>query len=295
MSSNKVLVLNATGKVGKNACRAFKESGFEVFGTTRGQVEELHKIGVKPIICNYTNRKDLERAFAESGANKVFSITDYFGAAKSNGTLEIEHGKNAVDAAKEAGVKHFIFVSVVDAEHFNEHVKHIKTKTIIEDYLKKSGVPHSILRPTAFFENLDDPKNWNPLKKGVVKFLTKKRMKFCATYDIGRTAAIMFNHPELWLGRSLDVIGWEGDLSEIAKALEKIGGAPVKASLAMPIFLRRMFLKDLHNMFIYFESGGPRGTSDEFKKIVPNALSAEEWFRFHAFYSNGEMIEQAPN
>lgn len=46
MSSEKVLVLNATGKVGKNACLALKEAGFDVYGTTRSQAGELQKIGV---------------------------------------------------------------------------------------------------------------------------------------------------------------------------------------------------------------------------------------------------------
>lgn len=290
MASQKVLVLNATGKVGKNACLALKEAGLDVFGTTRSQADVLRAIGVTPVVCNYTDRNGLEYAFETTGAKKVLAITDYFGAARSNGDLEIEHGKTAIDVAKEKGVEHFIFVSVVDAEYFNHHVRHIKTKLVIEDYLRQSGMPFSILRPTAFFENLDDPKNWNPLKKGAVKFLSKKRLKFCATYDIGRAAAVMFNDPEVWLGRTLDVIGWEGSLSDVAKALEKVGGVPVQARLAMPVFLRRIFLKDLHHMFLYFEAGGPKGTSDEFKKIVPNALSAEEWFRFHGSYSNGEKI-----
>lgn len=290
MSSEKTLVLNATGKVGKNACRALKEAGFTVFGTTRSQANELEKMGVIPVVCDYTDRKGLEYAFEKTGAKKIFAITDYFGAAKSNSDLEIQHGKIAIDLAKEKGVDHFIFISVVDPEYFNEHVRHIKTKLVIEDYLRQSGVPYSILRPTAFFENFDDPKNWNPLKKGAVKFLSKHQMKFCATYDIGRAAAIMFNNPETWLGRSLDVIGWEGSLQDVAQALENAGGVPVKASLAMPVFLRRIFLKDLHNMFLYFEAGGPKGTPEDFKKIVPNALSAEDWFRFHGTYSNGEKI-----
>jgi len=218
------------------------------------------------------------------------AITDYFGAAQSNSAVEIEHGKIAIDVAKEKGVDHFIFVSVVDAEYFNDHVRHIKTKLVIEDYLRQSGVPYSILRPTAFFENFDDPKNWNPLKKGAIKFLSDKHMKYCATYDIGRAAAVMFKHPDKWIGRSLDVIGWEGSLSDVARALQTVGGVPVKARLAMPLFLRRLFLKDLHNMFLYFEAGGPQGSPDAFKKVVPDALSAEDWFRFHGSYSNGEKI-----
>lgn len=290
MDSNKILVLNATGKVGKNACRALKEAGFDVYGTTRSRNNDLTSQGIHPVICNYTERADLDRALKDTGARKVFAITDYFGAAKSKPDIEIQYGKNAVDAAKAAKVDHFIFVSVADAEHFNDDVKHIKTKVVIEDYLRKSGVPYSILRPTAFFENFDDPKNWNPLEKGSIKFLTAKSCKYCATYDIGRAAAIMFDNPKEWLGKSLDVIGWEGDLSEVAAALERVGGVPVKAKLAMPIFLRRLLLKDLHNMFLYFEAGGPVGTPEEFKKIVPDALSAEDWFRFHGTYSNGEKI-----
>lgn len=291
MTSNKVLVLNATGKVGRNTCRALKEAGFDVYGTTRSSNSGLANLGVHPIICNYTDRAELDRALKESGATLVFAITDYFGAAKSKPAVEIQHGKNAIDAAKSAKVEHFIFVSVADAEYFNDHVRHIKkTKVVIEDYLRKSGVPYSILRPAAFFENFDDPKNWNPLKKGSIKFLSAGNCKYCATYDIGRAAAIMFKNPQQWLGQSLDVIGWEGDLSQVAAALEKVGGVPVKFKLAMPIFLRRLLLKDLHNMFLYFEAGGPRGTPDEFKKIVPDALSAEDWFRFHGRYSNGERI-----
>ena len=291
MALNKVLVLNATGKVGKNACLALKEAGFDVYGTTRSTSNELSSQGVHPVICNYTERVDLDRALRETGAKMVFAITDYFGAARSKLEVEIQHGINAIDAAKTAKVDHFVFVSVADAECFNEHVKHIKkTKVVIEDYLKNSEIPYSILRPTAFFENFDDPKNWNPLKKGSIKFLSTKPCKYCATYDIGRAAAIMFGNPQEWLGKSLDVIGWEGDLSDVAAALEKVGGVPVKAKLAMPIFLRWLLLNDLHNMFLYFEAGGPKGTPEEFKKIVPDALSAEDWFRFHGHYSNGEKI-----
>ena len=290
MSGEKVLVLNATGKVGRNTCRALKEAGFDVYGTTRSNANDLKALGVHPVICNYTERQEIDRALANTGIKKVFSITDFFGAAKSKPDVEIQHGKAAIDAAKSAGVDHFMFVSVVDAELVNKHVIHFKTKVVIEDYLRKSDIPFSILRPTAFFENFDDPKNWNPLKKGAIKFLTTKRVKYCAAYDIGRAAAVMFNKRDAWLGKTLDVIGWEGDLEEVARALEKVGGVPVKPKLAMPIFLRRLFLKDLHNMFLYFEAGGPKGSSSDFKVIIPDALSAEDWFRFHGRYSNGEKI-----
>jgi uncharacterized protein YbjT (DUF2867 family) len=221
----------------------------------------------------------------------VFVITDYFRAAKSNPDVEFKQGRDAIDAAKAAGVDHLIFMSVADAEFFDEHTKHLKAKVALEQYLRESGVPFSILRPCAFFENLDDAANWNPLKKGVVSFLSLQDCKYCATYDIGRAAAIQFRNPGEWLGKSLDVIGWQGDLRQVAAALSKVSGVPVKARLAMPIFLRRLFLNDLHHMFLYYEvHKGPRGTPETFRKVVPDALTAEDWFRFHGRYANGERI-----
>lgn len=291
MSAEKILVLNSTGKVGRNVCRALLEAGYDVYGTTRSTKGSLDGLGVKPVVCNYTLRADLDQAFAQSGAMKVFVITDYFGAAKKSEHLEFEQGRAAIDAAKAAGVQHLVFMSVADAEFFDRHVKHLHAKVALEKYLRESGVPFSILRPCAFFENLDDAANWNPLKKGVVKFLTMQDCKYCATYDIGRAAAIQLKDPKTWLGKTLDVIGWQGDLSHVAAALSKVSGLPVKAQLAMPIFLRRLFLKDLHHMFLYYEvQKGPRGTTEAFKKILPDALSAEDWFRFHGHYSNGEKI-----
>ncbi len=291
MPSESVLVLNATGKVGRQVCRALHEAGFEVHGTSRSANNALPSLGVKPVVCNYTVRADLDRALAQTGARKMFVITDFFGAAKKSAALELAQGQAAIDAAKAAGIDHLVFMSVADAEMFDEHVVHLHAKVALEKYLRASGVPFSILRPCAFFENLDDPANWNPLKKGVVKFLSLQHCKFCATYDIGRAAAIQFKNPQRWLGQSLDVIGWEGDLNQVAAALAKVSGMPVKAKLAMPIFLRRWLLKDLHHMFLYYEvQKGPRGTPDAFKQFLPDALSAEDWFRFHGRYANGEPI-----
>ena len=192
--------------------------------------------GVTPVVCIYTIRADLDRAFKETGAKKVFVITDSFRAARSNADLEFRQGRDAIDAAEAAGVDHLIFMSVADAECFDEHTTHLKAKVELEKYLRQSGVPFSILRPCAFFGNLGDAANWNPLKKGVVRFLTLHDCKYCATYDIGRAAAIQFRNRAEWLGKSLDVI----------------------------------------------------------KRVVPDALCAEDWFRFHNRYADGTPIAAEP-
>lgn len=70
-------------------------------------------------------------------------------------------------------------------------------------------MPHSILRPAVFFENFDDAVNFNPLKKGQLKFLTKVTCAFCSTYDIGRMAAVQFKDKAQWLGKTQEVMAWK--------------------------------------------------------------------------------------
>jgi uncharacterized protein YbjT (DUF2867 family) len=291
--NNRVLVLCATGKVGRNVCRALAEAGFDVYGTSRSASASLQALGATAVLADYTQRTDLDRALRETQASKVFVITDYFRAAGRSVQREIEQGRQAIDAAKAAGVDHLIFMSVADAERFDAKTHHIKAKVVLEAEVKQSGLRYTILRPGAFFENLDDAANWNPLKKGSVSFLTDKSCKFCATYDIGRAAAIALRNPEQWVGKSLDVVAWQGDLAAIAAALETVSGVPVRARLAMPMLLRRLFLNDLHHMCLYFENEGLSADPKDFQTIVPDALSAEDWFRFHNRYANGEPIVSA--
>lgn len=58
-------------------------------------------------------------------------------------------------------------------------------------------------------ENLDDPANWNPLKKGSVKFLTATKVSLCATADVGKAAAIMFQNQDEWNEKTVDVVSWK--------------------------------------------------------------------------------------
>ncbi len=290
MPGDKVLVTCATGKAGFEVCRALVDAGFEVYGTTRSAAggAKLSAIGAKPVIANYAS--ELPKALQESGAKKLVFNTDFFKAAKNSDEVEYQQGVHAVDAAKAAGCTHTIFISVADAELFPRACKHLIAKPRVEAYLKQSGIKCSILGPGTFFENLDDPANWNPLKKGALAFLMTETVKWCATYDIGRAAAVQLRAPEKWYGKKLDVIGWVGDLDATAAALENVGGFPVKPGLAMPLFARRLFLPDLDTMCSYFAHVGIRSNPSDFKKHVPDALDAEGWFRHHNRYANGEPI-----
>jgi hypothetical protein len=216
----------------------------------------------------------------------VVFITDYFLAARNSKKREEEQGKMMVDAMKATGmVDYAVFISVADVDIMAKRpaVKHCHAKLDIERYFLASGVKGSILRPCAFMENWDDPANYNPLQQGSLKFLTDCPTFMIATLDIGKAAAAMFKDQAKWNGKALTCVGWKGDLNEAGAAWEKVSGVKTKASLAMPKFFRSCFLGDLHAMCLVFEEGyiGTSCDIDAFKAVVPDALDAEGWFRWH--------------
>jgi len=300
-NDDKVLVACATGKCGFQSCLALIKEGYDVYGTTRSEsgAEKLKSIGVTPIVGDYAT--DLSQCIAKSGgAKKLLFITDYFLAAGGNADVEYRQGKQMVDAAVSNGVEHAVFVSsecVSDLDAWPRECEHIHAKAKVEAYLATSDLPcWSVVRPVVFFENLDDPANYNPLTKGSLKFAMTEAVNWCSTYDVGRAAAVQFRQPRAWHGRHLNVIGHAGDLDSVADALERVGGFPVRRGLAVPRCLRRLAIgKDLHYMCEFFAgrmAGGPgtRGAPGDFRKHVPDALDAEGWFRHRGRYANGEPI-----
>lgn len=248
----KVLVLCATGKLGGGVAAGLKSLGLDVYGTTRsaGGAASLERKGIHPIVANYVVRGDVDRALRESGASVLVFLTDFFLAAGHKAGVEAAQGCMMVDAAKAAGIQHAIFLSVGDADLFDARpqVKHIHAKMKVEAHLKASGLRHSILRPVAFFENLDDAANWNPLKKGSVKFLTACPTFLVSTFDVGLAAGAMIQAPEAWSGKTLECASSKETIQEVAAALQRVSGVPVKGGLAMPMCLRSLFLSDLHHM-----------------------------------------------
>ncbi len=113
---------------------------------------------------------------------------------------------------------------------------------------------------------------------------------------MGLAAAAQLKSPAEWLGKTLECASYKGTLAEVGAALQRVSGVPVKASLAMPICLRSIFLPDLHGMCQYWEAGYPGTKADvqAFRAVVASqgftAMDAEAWFRHHAVYANGKRI-----
>ncbi|KAJ7209353.1 hypothetical protein B0H12DRAFT_424186 [Mycena haematopus] len=92
------------------------------------------------------------------GSEAVFAVTvPVFFFPNMEGKGEVEQGKNMVDAAKEAGVKFFIWTSLPSMSKVSggkyTKVVNYDDKETVRQYLQSSGLPHASLLLPAFLEN----------------------------------------------------------------------------------------------------------------------------------------------
>ena len=229
MNNKVILVIGATGQQGGAAARHLLNAGWKVRALTRDPKKDaaqaLEKEGAELVQGDLNDRTSLDRAL--KGVYGAFGVTNFW-LPDVGYEGEIEHGKNLADAAKEAGIQHFVFTSV-GAAHRGMGQKHFESKLIVERYLEEIGLPHTILRPVAFMDNLE----WKRarISNGILESWGVRRDKssqLIAVDDVGEIAAIVFSNPREYLGITLEIAGDELTEQEQADILSKVVGRHVK-------------------------------------------------------------------
>lgn len=151
-----VTIFGATGQQGSSVVDALLSEGiFVPRAVTRSAgstaAKALAARGCEVVEADACDKEAVRRAV--DGAECVFGVTVPFTSAP-----ELEQGLNMVDASKEAGVKFFVFSSLVSAAEVSngKYTKcvHYEDKADIEKHLKASGISNAILMTGFFLENL---------------------------------------------------------------------------------------------------------------------------------------------
>ena len=94
-------------------------------------------------------------ARAIKGSHTVFLVTNYWESA--NPDIERSQGINVADAAKEEGIQHIVFSSLINVTEATggklTHVPHFDSKNDIENYIRSTGVPSTFMLPGYFMSN----------------------------------------------------------------------------------------------------------------------------------------------
>src|SRR5437868_13273745 len=146
-----VLVTGATGRQGGSVIRHMLAKGWKLRALTRdtgsAAAKSLIARGVEVVRGDMEDPATLERA--ARGVYGIYSVQDFWSVGARR---EVQQGKNLADAAKTAGVEHFVYSSVGGAER-NSGIDHWESKWEVEKHIRKLGLPATMLRPVAFMEN----------------------------------------------------------------------------------------------------------------------------------------------
>ena len=253
--SKLVLVTGATDKQGGAVVEALLTRGHQVRALTRNPdspaANRLRDQGVEIAFGDFTDHDSLVRA--ARGADAVYAMSTPYeqGAEK-----ETAQGITITDAARAAGVAHFIYSSVASANRATG-VPHFDSKYPVEKHLQASGVSYTIVAPVFFMENLLQPWMLSSLRQGKLAMAlpASRSLQQITVADIGAFVAAVIERGDTVFGRRFDIAGDELTGEEAAAVLAKATGREVHYEGFPPDVLRAQS-EDMALMFEWFDRTG---------------------------------------
>ena len=139
-----VLVTGATGNTGAGLVKTLLESEFNVRAFVRDQekAQPLKALGAEIVLGDLDRPETISPAI--TGVDKIYLLT-------WNGSTQAQQAKNVINAAIKSGNKPYI---VRHSMWGPSNSRIIKQGNEVEEALKASGLPWTILKPTFFMQNL---------------------------------------------------------------------------------------------------------------------------------------------
>ncbi len=237
-----ILVVGATGYLGREATKLLLNRGEQVrvLARTPAKATDLEQLGAEVVQGDLIDLPSLKRACA--GVRSVFSAAhSLLGAGKYKSEHVDGTGhRTLIDAAKAAGVSHFVYTSILGASP-DHPVDFFRTKAATETYLKASGLSYTILRPSAFMEwHMHMFNGKSILERGKTTILGRgtKPRNFVAVRDVAHVAVLALTDPAA-RNRTID-IGGPQNLSnnEVAAFYATLAGVTPKINHMPPAVAR---------------------------------------------------------
>ena len=280
-----ILVSGATGQQGGAVARRLLERGFAVRALTRDPekpaAKELAGLGAEVVEGDLDDRDSVERGL--EGARGVFSVQQF---AETGVEGEVRQGKALADAAKAAGVEHFVYSSVGSA-HRETGIPHFDSKWEVEEHAREIGLPYTVLRPAFFMQNWEGMRE--PILGGTLPqpLDPDKPFQQMAVGDIGAFAALAFENPEEWIGREVDLAGEELTMPEIADTFSRVTGRKIGYFQVPWDQFEEQMGEEFAVMYRWFNEVGYEADIGALRSEHPGLTSLEDYLRGHGWEGAG--------
>ncbi|MGP1384548.1 MAG: SDR family oxidoreductase [Thainema sp.] len=234
-----LLIVGATGTLGRQIARHALDEGYQVRCLVRSfrRAAFLREWGAELVKADLCQPETLPPAF--EGVTAVIDAA----TARPTDSLSIRQvdweGKvNLIQAASEAKVERFVFISILNSEKFPD-VPLMDIKHCTEDFLAESGLKYTILKPCGFLQGLIG-QYAIPILENQAVWVTGETAPtaYMNTQDIAKFAVKALSIPETE-NRSFPLVGTRAWTAyEIIRLCERLSGQTAKIS-QMPLGLLR--------------------------------------------------------
>lgn len=174
-----ILVTGSTGTIGTQVLSFLDGDGADVRALTRSPEKANLPVGVTPVKGDLADIDSVRAAL--DGVSTLFLLAP-------NAPDELTQAMLALNAAREAGVKGIVYLSVFKGEAYAD-VPHFASKMTVERMIDAYDLPATILRPAYFIQN--DVRQKDALLGGGVYGMPvgAKGISMVDVRDIGEAAA----------------------------------------------------------------------------------------------------------
>jgi uncharacterized protein YbjT (DUF2867 family) len=248
-----ILIVGGTGSLGRATAKRLLAKGDPVRIMTRTpeKAADLKQAGAEIVQGDLLAKASLERACR--GVNKVLaSAHSIFGRGReASKYVDLQGHIDLIEAAKSAGVSHFVYASAYAFSPEHESVPFFRYKRQTEQYLQASGLSYTILRPTAFIEShAHNLIGESILTNGKAALFGKgERVRnFVAADDVAQFAMMALTGDKL-NGRTIDIGGLTNCTNmDVVRLYEKVARRKAKVTRVPAGVLRVMYrlIRPLH-------------------------------------------------
>src|ERR1700756_1552879 len=280
-----IAVIGATGQQGGAVVRALQASNqFKVRALTRNPAKH-RELADEVIQADLSRPETLAAAF--EGAHGVFLVTNVW----EQGANEVEQATAAIRAAKDAGVKHFVWSTLPDVEAISGgklHVPHFTGKAKVDRIVKEAGFTnHTFVIAPFYYQNLigvlaaqkqsDGSASWAlPLDPAV------RGIHMGDITELGDIVAGAFAHPDqAGHGEYLPLVGDFMSFNEIIDTLKQQGHSFSFNQVPKEVFAG-LFpgAAEIAEMFAYFQAHTYLGSDSRDEIALANKVAGRQAAKF---------------
>jgi len=192
----------------------------------------LKSLGVESVAkADLDDTKSLTEAF--KGCYGVYGVTDFWALypihkynQAETAAHETQHGKNLVDAAKAAGIQHFVWSTLDHGD--TVHCPHFRSKYNVNAFVEASGIPYTLFYTSCYYSNLIGFKMLNAEDDGTytlnIPIPSDIKIHWFDGADVGRWVLPILKDSEKYNGKSVQAVSEYLNPREVADIITRVSG-----------------------------------------------------------------------